>query len=132
MLLGRISRLCFVVLVVWLEAKASFVGSFELFRGHYDVFSNSKCSQTGYGGASGQGHDELGGNTYCWNCQKYGANCKDMNCSYCICNTSDIGSTYIGDGFGDGQCVRDEEILPQSGLFTGISIKSLDRTILNR
>ena len=57
-------------------------------------------------------------------CKEYGANCKDMSCNYCICNS--YNNTYIGDDFGNGRCERDEEVLPESGLFTGISLKSLE------
>ena len=115
MLLGRISRVYFVILVVWLVKKARFQKSFELFRGHYEVFSNTKCSQTDHDhGDSDRSYRDCSPHS----CQKYEANCKDMpSCSYCICN-SDKNYTYIENDDGDGRCVRDEEVLPESGLFT--------------
>ena len=116
MLLGGISRVYFIIVVVWLVKKARFEESFELIRGRHDVFSNSECSQTeDYEGAFDDkarvGYDQC----VIW-CQKYGANCKDMACSYCICNGSDKNYTYIVNDAGDGRCKRDEEVLPESGL----------------
>ena len=122
MLLGRISRVYFVILVVWLVKKARFQKSFELFRGHYDVFSNTKCSQredSGDSEASGDSDHVSYRECLSHSCQEYDANCKDMpSCSYCICNRSDERYTYKENDDGHGRCVRDEEVLPESGLFT--------------
>ena len=128
MLLGRISRVYFVILVVWLVKKVRFEESFELFRGHYDVFSNTKYSQTeGSGDFEASSYFEASADPYhrsypkCsphWR-QEYEANCKDMSCSYCICNLrNDKRYTYIGNDHGDGRCVSDKEVLSESGLFT--------------
>ena len=112
MLLGRISWVYFVILVVWLVKKARFEKSFELFRGRHDVFSNLKFSPT-------KEYDSFDTSRSHADCSKCGARCKDMpSCSYCICDRSDKKYTYIRNDDGDGRCVRDEHILPESGLFT--------------
>ena len=125
MLLGRISRVYFVILVVWLVKKARFEESFELFRGHYDVFSNTKCSQREDSGDSeASGHSDHVPYRECLSpdsCQEYEANCRDTpSCSYCICNRSDKRYTYMRKDHGHGRCVIDKEVLLESGLFFNI------------
>ena len=97
--------LCVVVLVVCLGRNVGCLEeSFKLFRGKRDIFSNPKCSQPG-------------GSNCRDSCDELAAECKDLDCSYCVCGNNDGKNTYMKNSSGHGRCVKDEKIAPCSGLF---------------
>lgn len=100
--------------VLWLAGSAILEESFELFRGKHDIFSNLKCLQVV--GDHGSGCSK--------SCHDFNAVCNDTkDCKYCICKKNE-SKTFVGSTSGEGMCVKDEEIVPESGLFAIILIQS--------
>ena len=74
--------------------------TFDIRRGKVDTFSNLKCQKSS--------------NCFRKQCENYGAICVNHTCERCQCN-EDMG-TFIVSGPSTGNCTRDEDIIPESGM----------------
>ena len=75
--------------------------SFEIQRGKHDTFQNLLC-QTSQLCTSDQ-------------CQSYRAECVDNKCGRCRCG-KDGRDTFVASGSNTGNCTKDENIIPESGM----------------
>ena len=83
-------------------------GPFDILRGEHDTFRNRECQE----------HEQCRKEQ----CEKYGANCEDVECKRCQCedgkNTflahpADAGNYTTNDA---GNCTADEMVVPESGM----------------
>ena len=74
--------------------------TFDIKRGKVDTFSNLICQKSS--------------NCSREQCENYGATCVNNTCERCQCN-EDMG-TFIVSGPSTGNCTRDEDIIPESGI----------------
>ena len=88
---------CLCILIVFPAGNTKI---FDIKRGKVDTFSNFKCQKS-----SNCSHGQ---------CENYGATCVNNTCERCQCN-EEMG-TFIVSGPSTGNCTRDEDIIPESGM----------------
>ena len=86
---------CLCILIIFPSGK-----TFVIKRGKVDTFSNLKCQKSS--------------NCSREQCENYGATCVNNTCERCQCD-KDMG-TFIVSGPYKGNCTRDEDIIPESGM----------------
>ena len=71
---------------------------FDILRGEHDTFRNKECQE----------HEQCRKEQ----CEKYGANCEDVECKRCQCE--DGKNTFLAHT-ADGNCTADEMVVAESG-----------------
>ena len=107
--MGFISRkgisyksLFYVICFLWLSGSDRVASSFKIYRSEHDIFTNLKCSSN---------------NCTQSQCEMYGAECvNSSNCKYCRCS-KDERNTFSNYHHMNGECKRDEDIVPESGKY---------------
>ena len=92
-----------IFLCLWLCESDGVKSGFKIYRSEHDIFTNLKCSSD---------------NCTESQCKMYDAECySSSNCKYCRCSAEGKSTFMISDDTGmDGECKRDEEIVPESGI----------------
>ena len=96
----------FVIAVsFWLSGSKGDESGFKVYRSDQDVFKNLKC------------YDKSNCTKY--DCQVYGGECYgDDHCQFCRCSQDKRTFMIDKDNPMKGRCTSDENVVPQSGMFT--------------
>jgi hypothetical protein len=95
------TSLFYVFICLWLCGSDGVVSGFKIFRSKRDIFTNLKCT------------DDV-----CteYHCGMYGAECvSEDDCKYCRCLEGT--NTFMTSGNNQGECKRDEDVEPKSGIY---------------
>ena len=94
------TSLLYAILCVWLCGSDGVESGFKIYRSRHDIFTNLNCK------------DDVCTESHC---TMYGAECvSEKNCDYCRCLEG--RNTLMISGFHQGECKRDEDIEPKSGM----------------
>jgi hypothetical protein len=107
-----------VILFLWLHGNNCEESGFKIYRSVYDLFTNLNYGKS----ASVTSSPSRTSNQ----CSSYGAECFDAHaCKYCHCRLGGRSTFMISDaGQMKGECKRDEDIVPESGICVHVNLNS--------